>query len=66
MAVPAGYRGARARVLADIEVPVTVVPGGATRQESVVLALAAVPEGVSVVVCHDAARPFAPPGPVRP
>jgi 2-C-methyl-D-erythritol 4-phosphate cytidylyltransferase len=43
-------------------VPVSaVVSGGATRVESVRCGLAAVPEGVTVVVCHDAARPFASP-----
>ena len=47
--------------LRDI-VPVSaVVSGGATRQESVRRGLAAVPDGVTVVVCHDAARPFASP-----
>ena len=61
VAVPPGTEDRARKMLADIEVPVTIVPGGATRQESVVLALAAVPEGVSVVVCHDAARPFARP-----
>ena len=35
--------------------------GGATRRESVQLGLRAVPDGTSVVVCHDAARPFATP-----
>ena len=35
-----------------------VVAGGATRQESVRAALAAVPEGVDVVLVHDAVRPF--------
>lgn len=61
VAVPPGSEDRAREMLTDLEVPVTVVPGGATRQESVVLALAAVPEGVSVVVCHDAARPFARP-----
>ncbi len=37
----------------------TVVPGGATRQESVWLGLVAV--DADVVLCHDAARPFATP-----
>lgn len=59
VAVPAGTEDRAREMLTDIEVPVTIVAGGATRQGSVVLALAAVPEGVSVVVCHDAARPFA-------
>jgi len=38
-----------------------VVAGGATRRASVRAALEAVPMDVGVVVCHDAARPFATP-----
>lgn len=38
-----------------------VVPGGASRQESVAAGLAAVGDGVDVVLVHDAARAFAPP-----
>ncbi|MGX2995536.1 2-C-methyl-D-erythritol 4-phosphate cytidylyltransferase [Streptomyces sp. JNUCC 64] len=37
-----------------------VVPGGATRQESVRLGLAALPEDVDTVLVHDAARPLVP------
>jgi 2-C-methyl-D-erythritol 4-phosphate cytidylyltransferase len=37
-----------------------VVAGGATRQESVSLALAAVPQDFGIVLVHDAARPFVP------
>ncbi|WP_052848567.1 2-C-methyl-D-erythritol 4-phosphate cytidylyltransferase [Streptomyces avicenniae] len=37
-----------------------VVPGGTTRQESVRLGLAALPEDVEVVLVHDAARPLVP------
>jgi 2-C-methyl-D-erythritol 4-phosphate cytidylyltransferase len=37
---------------------VSVVAGGATRQESVRLALEAAPHGVRMVVVHDAVRPF--------
>jgi 2-C-methyl-D-erythritol 4-phosphate cytidylyltransferase len=40
--------------------PVTVVPGGASRQASVEAALAALPADVDVVLVHDAARAFAP------
>lgn len=40
---------------------VGVLAGGETRQESVRRALAAVPEGFDVVVCHDVARPLARP-----
>lgn len=38
-----------------------VVTGGATRQASIRAALAAVPAGAAVVVCHDAARALATP-----
>ncbi len=36
-----------------------VVPGGATRSESVRAGLAAVPDSVDIVAVHDAARPLA-------
>lgn len=39
---------------------VRVVPGGATRQESVRLGLAAIPAEVEIVLVHDAARPLVP------
>ncbi|MGP3983466.1 2-C-methyl-D-erythritol 4-phosphate cytidylyltransferase [Streptomyces sp. KR80] len=39
---------------------VRVVPGGETRQESVRLGLAALPDDVGVVLVHDAARPLVP------
>ncbi|WP_035800496.1 2-C-methyl-D-erythritol 4-phosphate cytidylyltransferase [Kitasatospora mediocidica] len=39
---------------------VQVVAGGATRQESVRLGLAAVPADVGIVLVHDAARPLVP------
>ncbi|QGQ20346.1 2-C-methyl-D-erythritol 4-phosphate cytidylyltransferase [Cellulomonas sp. JZ18] len=42
-------------------VPVTVVPGGPTRQASVAAGLAALPPDADVVLVHDAARAFAPP-----
>jgi 2-C-methyl-D-erythritol 4-phosphate cytidylyltransferase/2-C-methyl-D-erythritol 2,4-cyclodiphosphate synthase len=38
-----------------------VVTGGESRQASVRAALGAIPEGVRIVVCHDAARPLATP-----
>ncbi|WP_418957805.1 2-C-methyl-D-erythritol 4-phosphate cytidylyltransferase [Streptomyces tritici] len=37
-----------------------VVPGGDTRQESVRLGLDALPEGIDIVLVHDAARPLVP------
>jgi 2-C-methyl-D-erythritol 4-phosphate cytidylyltransferase len=42
-------------------VALSVVEGGATRQESVARALAAVQPGLSIVLVHDAARPLIPP-----
>ncbi|WP_103889521.1 2-C-methyl-D-erythritol 4-phosphate cytidylyltransferase [Actinacidiphila yanglinensis] len=39
---------------------VTVVPGGDSRQDSVRLGLAALPDDVDVVLVHDAARPLVP------
>jgi 2-C-methyl-D-erythritol 4-phosphate cytidylyltransferase len=44
--------------LSDKEI--RVVPGGATRQESVALALAALPEDCGIVLVHDAARALTP------
>ncbi|GGL02962.1 2-C-methyl-D-erythritol 4-phosphate cytidylyltransferase [Mangrovihabitans endophyticus] len=41
--------------------PVTVVAGGAHRQQSVAAALAAVPDDVGIVLVHDAARALTPP-----
>jgi 2-C-methyl-D-erythritol 4-phosphate cytidylyltransferase len=41
--------------------PVTVVAGGAERQQSVAMALAAVPGDVPIVLVHDAARALTPP-----
>ena len=41
--------------------PVTVVAGGAERQQSVALALAEVPDDVAIVLVHDAARALTPP-----
>ena len=41
--------------------PVTVVPGGAERQQSVAAALAVVPSSLGIVLVHDAARALTPP-----
>ncbi|MET7876835.1 2-C-methyl-D-erythritol 4-phosphate cytidylyltransferase [Micromonospora profundi] len=41
--------------------PVIVVPGGVERQASVAAALAAVPDGPTIVLVHDAARALTPP-----
>ena len=56
--VPAGSEE-RARAAAVSAKPVVVVAGGASRHASVGAALAAIPKDVPIVVCHDAARPFA-------
>jgi len=44
----------------DAGADVQVVAGGETRQQSVRLALAALPDRVDVVLVHDAARPLVP------
>lgn len=49
-----------ARALSDVRVPVVVVEGGATRQESVRRALAVVESSAEFVLVHDAARPLVP------
>lgn len=54
-----GLTGEYERTLADSPVPVRIVVGGATRQESVARGIAALPDG-EVVLVHDAARPLVP------
>jgi 2-C-methyl-D-erythritol 4-phosphate cytidylyltransferase len=49
------------RRLLDPVAAAVVVPGGQTRQESVALALAAVPDEFDIILVHDAARAMAPP-----
>ena len=60
---PAGLEDRAAEIVASLEVPVRIIQGGASRQASVRLALAALPplRSDDVVVIHDAARPFATP-----
>ncbi|GAA0544810.1 2-C-methyl-D-erythritol 4-phosphate cytidylyltransferase [Paractinoplanes ferrugineus] len=60
VAAPASDVQAVRELLAPVAA-VTVVPGGAERQESVSLALAAVPPGIDIVLVHDAARALTPP-----
>jgi len=60
VAAPAAEVEAVRELLAPVA-PVTVVAGGAERQESVSLALAAVPAEIGVVLVHDAARALTPP-----
>lgn len=45
----------------DLLPDATVVAGGATRQESVALALQVVPDSFDIVLVHDAARALTPP-----
>ena len=60
VAAPAADVEAVRLLLAPVA-PVTVVAGGAERQESVALALAAVPADIAIVLVHDAARALTPP-----
>ncbi|WP_171165045.1 2-C-methyl-D-erythritol 4-phosphate cytidylyltransferase [Streptomyces sp. I05A-00742] len=46
--------------LAGDRTEVVVVPGGATRQESVGRGLEALPDDIGIVLVHDAARPLVP------
>jgi len=60
VAAPAAHLEATRRLFARYRTPrvLAVVAGGAERQESVWLALAAVPEAAQWVIVHDAVRPF--------
>jgi 2-C-methyl-D-erythritol 4-phosphate cytidylyltransferase len=58
VAVPVGRRTEVEALLVPYDV--TVVEGGVERQDSVVAALAALPDGVTHVLVHDAARAFVP------
>jgi 2-C-methyl-D-erythritol 4-phosphate cytidylyltransferase len=60
VAAPAADVAAVRSLLAPIA-PVTVVAGGAERQESVAIALAQVPAEIGIVLVHDAARSLTPP-----
>ena len=58
--VAAGLEADFEAVLGSALIPVTVVVGGATRQESVARGLATLPDDGRVVLVHDAARPLVP------
>lgn len=49
---------ATTEILKPLSKPCSVLPGGATRQESVMAGVGAVEEDVSIVLIHDVARPF--------
>jgi 2-C-methyl-D-erythritol 4-phosphate cytidylyltransferase len=62
VAAPVGTADQVAESLAPVtDLPLHVVDGGPTRQDSVAAALWAVPEPYPIVLVHDAARAFAPP-----
>ena len=60
VAAPAAHVGSTRRLFARHRLPcvLAVVAGGAERQESVWLALSALPEETRWVIVHDAVRPF--------
>src|SRR5207245_1862991 len=60
---PAAHTDRVARLVRSLarRLPVTVVPGGPERQDSVRCGLAAVPEAAEIVLVHDAVRPFVSP-----
>lgn len=62
VAAPATETAAVTALLSGVgSVPVVVVSGGATRQQSVAAALAVVPGHFRIVLVHDAARALTPP-----
>ena len=61
VAVPEGWEQEAERIGRRSGKHLAVVRGGPSRRASVGAAMAAVPEGIDVVVCHDVARPLASP-----
>ncbi|MBI4261794.1 MAG: 2-C-methyl-D-erythritol 4-phosphate cytidylyltransferase [Actinobacteria bacterium] len=59
VAAPEGFEEEAVDHVAEAGKPALVITGGPDRQESVRLALEAVPADAPAIVCHDAARPFA-------
>ncbi len=60
VAAPPAHTARAERLLRpwSLRVPVTVVPGGRERQDSVRLALEAAPADAEILLVHDAVRPF--------
>lgn len=58
---PPGHEDALAAALGSADRVHAVVAGGVTRQRSVALGLAALPDDIDVVLVHDAARPLVTP-----
>jgi len=59
--VPEGLEARGRELLGGLPTAVDVIAGGSSRQESVDAGLSVVPPDVGLVLCHDAARPFARP-----
>jgi len=60
VAPPASAEAVAATLIGNCPLPCAVVPGGASRSESVRRGLAALPRGAEFVLVHDAARPLVP------
>jgi 2-C-methyl-D-erythritol 4-phosphate cytidylyltransferase len=60
VAAPADALDEASEQLAQVDAEIHIVAGGEHRQESVANALRMVPEDVSIVLVHDAARPLVP------
>ena len=58
VAAPSTHVERARRLLGGGGAPLTVIAGGASRQESVWLALQAAPAAARVILVHDAVRPF--------
>jgi len=54
-----------AAALGELPIPVTLTPGGETRQDSVRAGLTCLPAEAAIVLVHDAARPLVPSHVVR-
>jgi len=60
VAAPQDHLALASELLAEVDAEIHIVEGGASRQESVALALQGIPEDVDVVLVHDAARALVP------
>lgn len=60
VAAPHDHLPLASELLSEVDAEIHIVEGGASRQESVALALQGIPEDVDVVLVHDAARALVP------
>lgn len=60
VAAPSDELDLASKHLADVDAEVHIVAGGAARQDSIANALAILPQNVTTVLVHDAARPLVP------